>query len=290
MAAAELNIAYGASGEGVVVRQREQRSRREIASGRAIASKRRAMTSDSSTPPNNSTPIPANRLRELAQGERPQERLERHGAAALSDSELLAMVLRSGTAGNDVLTLATRLLAEAGSLAALVDWRVADFRKLKGIGRVKALQLVTVLELARRVASQRLGEAPVLAGAAQVAELLQPLAVGLRVEKFWLLCLDRKDRLLKRIEIGSGTAVAVLVHPREVFREAVREGAIGVICAHNHPSGDPTPSAPDIQVTRQLREAARLLDIKFLDHVIVGRSSCDPLGLGYYSFRQAGVC
>ena len=230
-----------------------------------------------------------NRLRETAVGERPQERLEKFGASALSDTELLAMLLRNGTRGQDVLTLAARLVADAGSLAGLIPWREAEFRRLKGIGKVKALQLVTVMEIARRVAEQRGGAEPLLNRADLAAAYLQPFAHGLDVEKFWVLCLNRKNRLLKRVEITSGTATSALAHPREVFRAAVRESASGIICAHNHPSGDPAPSAPDMHVTRQLREAAKAIDIELLDHVIVGRIAADPAGKGYFSFREAGM-
>jgi DNA repair protein RadC len=231
----------------------------------------------------------ANRLREIAVGERPQERLEKFGASALSDTELLAMLLRSGTRGRDVLTLASLLIAEAGSLAGLIGWRAADFKKLKGIGRIKALQLVTVMEVARRVVGQQTGEAPLLNRMELVLAYLQSFVAGLEVEKFWVLCLDRKNRLIKRIEITSGTANATLAHPREVFRAAIRESASAVVCAHNHPSGDPTPSAPDLQATRQLRAAAQAVDIDLIDHIIVGRAGADPSGRGYFSFREAGI-
>ena len=231
----------------------------------------------------------SNRLRETAVSDRPQERLLRLGAAALSDAELLAMLLRSGTQGQDVLTLSSRLISEAGSLAGLVAWHEPEFRALKGIGHVKALQLVTVMEIARRVATQPGGEAPVLNRADLVGSYLQPIAQGLDVEKFWVLCLNRKNRLLKRVEVSSGTATAALAHPREVFREAIRASATAVICAHNHPSGDPAPSAADLHLTRQLREAAKAVDIDLIDHVIIGRASADPLGRGFYSFREAGV-
>ena len=237
------------------------------------------------------TPVPlaSNRLKELAEGERPQERLQKHGAGALSDTELLAMLLRSGTRGHDVLSLASGLIAEAGSLAGLIAWTENDFRRLKGIGRVKALQLLTVMEIARRVLSQQAGDAPLLGSADLVASYFTPIATGLQVEKFWVLCLNRKNRLLKRVEISSGTASRSLVHPREVFREAIREGALAVICVHNHPSGDPTPSSADVEVTRQLREAAKTIGIELLDHVIVGQKTYDPAGSGYYSFRAAGL-
>ncbi len=232
---------------------------------------------------------PPNRLRETAVGERPQERLQRLGPAALSDTELLAMLLRSGTRGQDVLTLSARLVAEAGSLAGLIGWSAADFRRLKGIGRVKALQLLAVMEVARRVVGQQAGESPLLNRADLVAAHLLPVVAGIDVEKFFVLCLNRRNRLLKRIELTSGTAHATLAHPREVFRVAVREGASAVVCAHNHPSGDPAPSAADLHMTRLLRDAAGALDIPLIDHVVVGRPAADPLGRGYYSFREAGV-
>jgi DNA repair protein RadC len=129
----------------------------------------------------------------------------------------------------------------------------------------------------------------VLNRAELIADYLKPTTAGLAVEKFWVLCLNRKNRLLKLVEITSGTATAALAHPREVFRAAIRESATGIICAHNHPSGDPAPSAPDMQVTRQLREAAKAVDIDFIDHVIVGNAAHDPVGRGYYSFRDAGL-
>lgn len=230
-----------------------------------------------------------NRLQEIAVGERPQERMEKYGAHALSDTELLAMVLRSGTRGHDVLTLAGRLIKDAGSLGALIQWQTADFQKLHGIGRVKALQLLTVMEVARRVIGQQAAVEPLLDRAKLVCDHLQPIVAGLEVEKFWVLCLNRKNRLIRCVEVTSGTATAALAHPREVFRTAIREAAAAVICAHNHPSGDPAPSAPDLHVTRQLREASRTVEIELIDHVIIGRPGLDPVGRGYFSFREAGL-
>jgi len=230
-----------------------------------------------------------NRFRATACHERPQQRLERFGAAALSDAELLAMLVRSGTRGHDVLTLSAQLISEAGSIAGLLAWHEADFRNVKGIGRVKALQLIATMEIARRAISLPPSESPVLNRADLIASNLHSVVSGLEVEKFWVLCLNRRNRLRKRVEISSGTATAALAHPREVFRSAIRESAAAVVCAHNHPSGDPSPSAADIQLTRQLREAAAAVDIPLLDHVIIGRRSADPLGRGYYSFREAGL-
>lgn len=237
----------------------------------------------------NENPYPPLRVQDLAVGERPQERLERLGPAALSDTELLAMLLRSGSKGHNVLAVAQQLITESGSLATLVQWTDADFRRLKGIGRVKALQLVAVLEIARRVLASASEVTAAFNRPELVLQHFQAQIAGLAVEKFWVLCLNRKNRLLKQVEITSGTATSSLAHPREVFREAIRHGATALVCVHNHPSGDPAPSAADVQVTRQLREAAKAIDIQLLDHVIVGRIGPDPRGLGYYSFREAGL-
>jgi DNA repair protein RadC len=232
---------------------------------------------------------PSLRLKDLAAHDRPQERLEKLGPAALSDTELLAMLLRSGRRGLNVLTLAQQLITEAGSLAELVRWSDAEFRRLKGIGRVKALQLVAVMEVARRVVKQQAPDNRAFDQPSAVLDHFAPQITGLQVEKFWVLCLNRKNRLLKQVEVTSGTATSSLAHPREVFREAIRHGAAAVICVHNHPSGDPAPSGADVQVTRQLRDAARAVDIMLLDHIILGRAAADPRGLGYHSFRAAGM-
>jgi DNA repair protein RadC len=229
------------------------------------------------------------RLKDLAVGERPQERLEKLGPTALSDTELLAMLLRSGSKGHNVLLISQQLITQAGSLEALIRWTERDFSRLKGIGRIKALQLVTVMEIARRVLIQGGSTEPVLNRPDLVMQHFHAQIAALSVEKFWVLCLNRKNRLLKQVEVSSGTATSSLAHPREVYREAIRQGATAIVCVHNHPSGDPAPSAADIQVTRQLREAAKTVDIELLDHVIVGRSNSDPRGVGYYSFREAGV-
>lgn len=228
-------------------------------------------------------------LKSLAVQERPQERLELYGPGKLSDTELLAMLLRSGTAKLDVLGLSAELLAKAGSLPQLIQWVKKDFMQIPGIGPIKALQLVAVMELARRVIRGKLGESPLLESPEAVFEFARPITQGLEIEKFWTLCLNRKNRLIREIEVTVGTANSSLVHPREVFREAIRLGASAIIVFHNHPSGDPAPSAADIQVTRRLRDAAEILDIDLLDHVVIGHPDQDPRGEGFYSFKNAGL-
>ena len=229
------------------------------------------------------------RFKELAVQERPQERLDRYGPAKVSDTELLAMLLRSGTAKLDVMRLSEKLMSKAGSLANLLPWGKADFMRIEGIGPVKALQIVAVMELARRVIRSKVGLSPTLDSPESVFDFALPMTHGLEVEKFWTLCLNRKNRLIREIEVTVGTASSSLVHPREVFKEAVRLGASAIIVFHNHPSGDPAPSSADIKVTRRLREAADIMDIDLLDHVIIGHPEQDPRKLGFYSFKDSGL-
>lgn len=231
-------------------------------------------------------PMPS--LNSIPLGERPQERLQTKGPAALSDAELLAVVLRSGTRSCDVLSLAHEILQGIGSLRGLLRLSAGDLQIYPGIGGIKALQLQAMIEIARRILSS--GEtAPMMDNPERVFEWLQPLVEGETVEKFWVFSLNRKNRLLRCQAVTSGTATASLVHPREVFREAIRNSASALICAHNHPSGDPSPSQADIRATRQLREAARVIQLDLLDHVIVGQRQHDPAGQGYYSFAEAGL-
>lgn len=220
--------------------------------------------------------------------ERPQERLERLGARSLRDAELLAMLLRTGTAGENVLSLSDGLVRRAGSLKGLLNWSAEDFRGVHGLGKVKALQLLTVFEIARRILDDN-ASAPVLDDPDAVARYLAPEAFGLEVEKCWVLCLNTKHGLLRREEVTSGTATASLLHPREVFRSAIKHGAAAIIVAHNHPSGDPAPSKPDLDITRRLADAAKIVGVRLADHVILGRPEADPTGRGRFSFAEAGL-
>ena len=233
-------------------------------------------------------PAPGRLCESLPERERPQERLERLGPRALRDAELLAMLLRTGTAGENVLAVSEGLLRRAGSLKGLLGLGAEEFRATRGLGRVKALQLVTVCEIARRVLADT-SESPMLDGPDLVAKFLAPDAYGLQVEKCWVLCLNVKNRLLRREEVTSGTATASLLHPREVFRPALRLGAAAVIVAHNHPSGDPAPSKADLDMTRRLADAAKILGVTFADHVVLGRPEADPTGRGRFSFAEAGL-
>ena len=229
------------------------------------------------------------RMCDMVASERPQERLERLGATALSDRELLAMILRSGPKGVDVVTMSGQLLEAAGSLAALLRWSAEDFMQIRGIGKVKALQLLAIMDLAKRILQEQDSNEVKFNTAEGVARHFRPIVAGAEVEHFWVLCLDRKNRLLRRVEVTKGTATNSLVHAREVFREAIKLSAAAIIAVHNHPSGDPAPSRADIQVTRNLREAAKLIGIDLLDHIIIGEVGRDPACLGFYSFNDAGL-
>lgn len=229
------------------------------------------------------------RMCDMVASERPQERLERLGAKALSDREILAMILRSGPRGVDVVSMSGQLLDAAGSLAALLRWSAEDFMEIRGIGKVKALQLLAVMDFAKRILQEQDCNAVKFDTAEGVARYFRPIIAGAEVEHFWVLCLDRKNRLLRRVEATKGTATNSLVHAREVFREAIKLSATAIIAVHNHPSGDPAPSRADIHVTRQLREAAKVIGIDLIDHIIVGEAAKDPNRLGYYSFNDAGL-
>jgi len=239
------------------------------------------------TPP---PPVPDGlALGALPDHERPQERLERLGAGALRDSELLAMLLRTGTAGEDVLRVAAGLLRDAGALGNLVRWTREDFQARRGIGRVKALQLETVMEIARRVVEQGRGANPLLDTPQAVADYFREVTPALDVEKCWVLCLDKRRRLLRSVEATKGTSDSTVINPRVVFRAAVANNATSVVVVHNHPSGDPEPSKADYAVTRRLREAADVVEVELLDHVVLGNPAVDRAGQGWFSFRAAGL-
>ncbi|MDR1816638.1 MAG: DNA repair protein RadC [Puniceicoccales bacterium] len=228
-------------------------------------------------------------LMETPAHERPQERLEREGAGALRDAELLAMLLRTGTAGTDVLSVAHRLLHGAGSLAGLTRLTAEDFQRERGIGRVKALQLETVMEIARRILRQSREDGVVVETPEQVYAFFEDALPALDIEKCWVLCLNSRHRLRRCAELTKGTSESTLISPKEVLRAALLHGAREFIIVHNHPGGDPEPSKADYAATRRVREAAEVVGLSLLDHVILGNRETDRAGLGWFSFRSAGV-
>lgn len=209
-------------------------------------------------------------MRELPLEERPRERLLRNGAPALSTQELLAILLRTGTAGCSALSLADRLLHEHRGLRGLANAEIGELARTPGIGKVKAIEIAACVELGKRIAAYPEESRPELSTPGAVANLLMPEMRELKVEQFRVLILDTKNRLIRMRVVSQGTLDASLVHPREVLREAIVAAGAGIIAVHNHPSGDPAPSREDEEVTRRLIDASNLIGIALLDHVIFG--------------------
>ncbi|MBI3321018.1 MAG: DNA repair protein RadC [Candidatus Omnitrophica bacterium] len=222
-------------------------------------------------------------IRDLPLSERPRERLTQLGAEALSEHELLACLLGRGVAGESVLISARRLLSTFGTLRGMFEASVEQLSQVHGIGPAKAAQLKAAIELARRMALPAHQRPPrVIESAEAAAELLRPRLVEKKKEHFVAILLDARHRVIRISPIAVGSLSATLVHPRELFKEAVAASAAAVIVAHNHPSGDPEPSAQDVQITKRLVEAGALLGIEVLDHLIIGAD-------GLVSLRAAGV-
>lgn len=204
------------------------------------------------------------------EAERPRERMFEKGASALSDAELLALLIRTGNAGRSAVELARQLLGSSGQLRALADRPPAELRR-KGLGPAKAAAIAAAFELGRRAASQPEKDRPAFTSSADVYRHFAPSRTGRTREIFEIAILDIKHRLVRRKIITVGTLNLALVHPRDVFRPALAENAAGIVLVHNHPSGDPTPSEEDVKLTRQLGQAGDAVGIRVLDHVILGK-------------------
>ena len=209
-------------------------------------------------------------IRDLPSGERPRERLVAYGADKLSVAELIAILLRGGTPGENVLSLATRVLTKFNGLRGLTKAELPDICEFHGIGEAKACQLIAALELAKRLAILTPDERPVIQSAEDVHNLLGEEMVRLEQEKLTVLLLNNKNELIANEEIYRGTVNSAGVRVSEILRPAVRRNCPNIIIVHNHPSGDPTPSPEDILVTRRLNQSAEMLDIKLLDHIVIG--------------------
>lgn len=225
-------------------------------------------------------------IHELPKAERPREKLAALGAAALSDSELIAILLRTGIKGANAIEVARQLLARCGSLAGLARCSVAELSRVKGVGPAKAVQLAAAFGLGQRLARETLSrqkiDAPEL-----VYELLGSEMRALHRESLRIVLLDTRYHLLRIEEVSLGSLNESIAHPREIFRPALIYSAFAIIVVHNHPSGDPSPSDADHRLTRRLAEAAKLLQINLLDHIIIG--SPDSSRLPYFSFKETGV-
>jgi len=221
-------------------------------------------------------------ITDLPLDQRPRERLLAEGERALSDAELLAIILRSGTEQETAIGLAQRLLAQFGNFRTLATASAADLSSIRGIGPAKAAQVKAAFEIGRRLAEQKATEpGRRLTNSQRVFDIYYPRLRDYKKETFLVLLLDAKNRVFREVEVSVGSLTASLAHPREVFREAVRESAAAVICVHNHPSGDPTPSRNDIEITRKLHATGQVVGITLLDHVVIGEGR-------YYSFADEG--
>ena len=226
-------------------------------------------------------------IREMPESERPRERLVEHGAEALRNAELIAILLRTGMRGISAVQIAEQLLRKFGTLENLARASLEDIRQVKGIGRDKAIALKSAFTLAQRMAKEIRAESPMLDTPERVADLLREENRLYEVETFQAVLLNARRRLIRVERISDGTLDTILVHPREVFRSAIAANAHAVVIVHNHPSGDPTPSESDIRATRDLIRAGQLLKIDLLDHVILGRMT-DHRPKDWASLRELG--
>ena len=216
-------------------------------------------------------------IRELPAQERPRERLKGYGAASLSNAELLAIILRTGTRAESVLNLSTRLIARFGGLGGLAR---ADFRELcqqYGLGEAKAAQIKAAIELGRRLLSTQPDERAVIESPADVANLLQAEMAFLEQEELRLVLLNTRNQVMAIPHLYRGSVNTSYIKVGELFREAVRQNCPALVVVHNHPSGDPTPSPEDIAITEQIIQAGKLLDIEVLDHLIISQQRCVSL-------------
>ncbi len=223
-------------------------------------------------------------IKELPQEERPREKMLTKGAQALSNAELLAILLRTGTRNDSVLRVAERLLKkyEEPGIGALANLAPQELSKISGIGPVKSVTIVAALELGKRLHSLSSTDKPVIRAPEDAANLLMARLRYEQKEHFMILLLSTKNHVLATPTISIGSLNASIVHPRELFREAIVHCAAAVILVHNHPSGDPSPSQEDILITKKMIDAGKILEIHVLDHVIIGDNK-------YVSLKEKGI-
>lgn len=225
------------------------------------------------------------RIRELPTDERPREKLLARGAAALSDAELLAILVNTGPTGESVTSMCQRILnAFGGNLFGLMRGDLDALLKIRGVGPAKAVTILAAIELGRRIAQLAPEERQQVRNPEDLARIFLPRLLALDHEELWVAVLDTKHQLERLVPVYQGSVNSAQVRTAEIFKEAVRANAPAIALAHNHPSGDPTPSADDIALTANLERAASILDIELLDHLIIGQGrwlSLRRLGLGF---------
>jgi DNA repair protein RadC len=221
-------------------------------------------------------------VRDLPSSDRPRERLLRLGPEALSTPELLAIIINTGTQGDSVLMTSQKLLSEFGNLQNIVPATIEEISKVRGIGTAKAIQIKAALELGKRIDDPDYKPGKPVQTPEEAFKSLQNKLKGKKKEHFYILCLDTRNRVKNTIQESIGNLDSSIVHPREVFKDAISSLAAAVIFVHNHPSGDLEPSADDINLTKRLIEAGELLGIPVLDHIIVGNK-------GYTSLKSRNL-
>lgn len=219
------------------------------------------------------------KVKELKEEERPREKAMQHGVPALSNRELLALLLRNGTRAQSVLEMADEVLALKGTLGELGNASMQELMRVKGIKQAKALELNAAFELCRRIAFDKVMYKEQIEEPEDILDWLNQEIGYAKQEHFLVLFLDQRNHVLCYRTMFVGTLTNASVHPREIFKEAMQQGCAKIICVHNHPSGDPTPSDADISLTRAIQEAGNMVAIPLLDHIIVSRNT-------YISFRQ----
>ncbi|WP_281364142.1 RadC family protein [Thermoactinomyces mirandus] len=221
-------------------------------------------------------------IKDVPEEERPRERMLRFGPEHLSNAELLALLLRTGSTGESVMLLAQRVLSKIGGLKALTQVSLKELMEIHGIGPAKAVQIMAGVELGQRISRLLPEERYAIRSPQDAARFVMEELRFQKQEHFVCLFLNTKYQVIGKQCIFKGSLNASVVHPREIFHEAIRNSAAAIICVHNHPSGDPTPSPEDLEVTERLIEAGRLLGIELIDHLIIGDQS-------YMSMREHGM-
>jgi len=223
------------------------------------------------------------KIRDIPAEERPIEKLLLNGPEALNNAELLAVILRTGTKGENVISLSTRLLSEFEGLNGLLNTGLSDIKRIKGIKNIKASQILAMGELFRRFNSLRaIKNNQRISSPKDVANLLINEMIDLKQEILKLIMLDTKNNILGIKDVFKGSLNSSIVHPREIFNEALKKSSSSIIICHNHPSGDPTPSKEDINITIRIKECSKIIGIDLLDHIIVGKKK-------FISLKEKGI-